>query len=81
MNFSFQKAPEDKIISEETMKAIQELKLRYFTPQEIATLLCFPQNFSELMNIRNMFHEAMRFNKCLFKKWKDFDQLSTYTPV
>ena len=33
---------------EQEFEIIRQLKLRYFTPQEVANLMCFPKSFSKL---------------------------------
>ncbi|XP_067655042.1 tRNA (cytosine(38)-C(5))-methyltransferase-like [Haliotis asinina] len=47
--------PERPLLGEEELALLRDLQLRYFTPQEIANLLCFPAQFelpSELSRIQ-----------------------------
>ena len=39
---------EQRVYTDEVERAVRERGLRFFTPREIANLMCFPQEFGKL---------------------------------
>ena len=43
----FEECQSEKLDETDRGKLLSKLKLRYFTPREIANLMCFPQDFGK----------------------------------